>query len=267
MVLNVWDSIRNFFINLFTNVIWQNIFLLLAGILIGIIIGFIFYFIFFAISDKKAKPEKSVLTEEEKISKSNEVYDKIESFKQQHLEETKDYPISLKLKTIRKTSINLARDVAGIYYPKTYEKGLNDPKFKNEVFYEISMEEILILSSKVHDKIQAGLNKYKFTKKLKNYSIKSIVDKVEIKKEKSLEEQEKKQNKMPNPFLSKIKNMAMTGLGINRFFNYINKKISGIVLEAVGKEVAKAYSKNNFNEITKDKTSKKNKDSEVVVAK
>ena len=62
MFLNVWNSIRDFIVNLFSNIRWGNIFIFFMGIIVGFVIcGMIYLIIFFKSIKKDCYFSESVL--------------------------------------------------------------------------------------------------------------------------------------------------------------------------------------------------------------
>ena len=71
MILNIWESIGNFFKKLYLELSWTSIFVLLTGIIIGFIIFAAFYLVLILRGVKQAEKMQELLTSKEDIKKNH----------------------------------------------------------------------------------------------------------------------------------------------------------------------------------------------------
>lgn len=248
MVLNIWQSIRNFFINLFTNISWGNVFLLLTGIVIGFLICGIIYVIVVLQGIKKAENNYKKEADDEDLVKTTDVNNTIRGAKDRYKEEVKEYSMGQKIDCVKNISWDLINDIAKIYYPES--------KFP---IYELSIDEIIKLCFYITEKIDRVFEG-RIIGKAKNIKISHLMSFIEKKK---LVEDSKivKASKKAN--VGGIAKLASTALNfvnpaywvkkavIGTTLNIGSNKVANIIIDIVGQETAKVYSKNLFN--TNDK--------------
>lgn len=251
MLLNVWDSIRDFFVNLFSSVSWTSLLTLFTGIVIGILICLMVYLVFLFKSVKSKEKENSfdaskININNLNISKEEEaelIRKYIESSKSQFKEESEELSFSDKLNVLKDVSVNLAVDVAKIYYPKSQHPLL-----------ELSVDELIKLDYYIMQRVERIFEGkiLKHFKKIKVSFIMNMLDKKKMIEESKIVKTAKKLNvggigaviknalNIVNP-VHWVKKAAM-----NMTMEIAYNRIFGIVFEIVGEETAKIYSKNAF---------------------
>ena len=73
MFLNVWNSIRDFIVNLFSNIRWGNIFIFFMGIIVGFVICWMIYLNIFFKRIKKTSEINQKAYDEENVVKTEDV--------------------------------------------------------------------------------------------------------------------------------------------------------------------------------------------------
>lgn len=243
MILNIWESIRNFFSNLFTKVSWTSILLLLTGIVIGFIICGISYLIIVLTSIKKVdkKNEQIVYS----YTHKEDVNNFIRGAKDEYKEESEYLTFNQKIECIKNISFQLIKDIAKIYYP--------DSKYP---IYEISIEELIVLSRYITERIE-NVFQGRILKKVEKIKISTIFNFLDKKKQ---IEDSKIVKAAEKTHIGSIAKMASNVLNAVNPVHWIKKtmisgsinigtnKIANIIIDIVGNETAKVYSKNLFND-------------------
>lgn len=255
MILNVWQSIRNFFINLFSNINWGNFIFLLTGIGLGFIICGIIYLIILLKSIKKADKinKESFYTED--IVKTNETNKIIRGAKDQFKEEAKDYSLTQKIDCVKEISWLLIKDIAKIYYPES----------KYPV-YELTVDELIKLCYYITqrvDKVFQG----RILKMLRGFKVSQVIYIIDTKKKIEDTKIVKASKKMKLGGFFRLAGAALNVVNpvywIKKFMfstslNIGTNKIGDIIIDIVGQETAKVYSKHlftvndNIDEVIKD---------------
>lgn len=243
MILNVWESIRNFFSNLFTKVSWGSIFLLLTGIVIGFIICGISYLIIVLTSINKAGKKNDQI--QYSFTHQEDVNNFIRGAKDEYKEESETLTVNQKIECIKKICFQLINDIAKVYYP--------DSKYP---IYEISIEELIVLASYITERIE-NVFQGKILRKVEKIKISTIFNFLDKKKQ---IEDSKIVKAAEKTHIGSIAKMASNVLNAVNPVHWIKKtmisgsinigtnKIANIIIDIVGNETAKVYSKNLFND-------------------
>ncbi len=251
MLLNIWETIRDFFLNLFKSVSWGSVFTLITGMVIGILICLMVYLIALlknvqSIKNKNTFNSKDIQSNNLGISEEDEILlikKFIEASKNQFIDETNDVAFNEKLNLCKDVCIDLAVDIAKIYYPDSQHP-----------LCELSIDEIIKLDYYIMERIEKIFEGriLKLFKKVKISFIMNLLDKKKMIDDSKIVKAAKKLNvggvgtviksalNVVNPvyWIKKTSTKLTIDLGINQLFN--------IAIGIVGEETAKIYSKKAF---------------------
>lgn len=239
MYLGIVDSIRTFFRNLFSKFSYDNLVVLLLGAIIGALIAFFIYITVVLLSFKKE--EKKI-----QVSKSTIDLEKIERFvksaKNQFLSESDGKTTNEKIKDVGDISWNLINDIAREYFPKS--------KYP---IYELSIDELLTLNHYITNRVDS-LFKGTLVKPFKKLKLAYVLELLDMKKKIDENKAVKTASKLKTPWkvtwsVLNVFNPVywVNKLVISTSIIAITNKIGGIIIEVVGDETNKVYSKAVFN--------------------
>lgn len=252
MVLNVWETIKNFINNLFTNIPWSNIIIFLMGIIVGGIISGIIYLIIFFKSINKADKINQLTSFKENIVQTNDVNKLISGAKDQYKEETKDYGIVFKMEALKNIAWDLVKSIANVYYPDS-----------KHPIYELSIDELIKLCYYITERIDKVFQG-KILKNVRNFKISQIITIIETKKKIDDNKIIKASKKLNSSGLYKAASATLNIVNpvywarkivVSSSVNFGSNKIANIIIDIVGEETAKVYSKHLFvkeNNISED---------------
>lgn len=252
MVLNIWESIQKFFKDLFSAVSWGNLALLFTGIVIGVVICMMCYVIIVLQSIKKADKNNKLVKNEEDIIKTNETNKAIRGAKDQFKEEGKDYSVSQKIDCVKNISWTLIQDIAKIYYPES--------KYP---IYELSVDELIKLCYYITDRIDKVFEG-RIIRLVRGFKVSQVISLIDAKKKIDDNKIVKASKKVKAGAISKVATAALNivnpvywikKLMISSTLNIGTNRIADILLDIVGEETAKVYSKHLFtsnDEIDRD---------------
>lgn len=245
MILNIWETIGNFFKKLYLELSWTSVFVLLTGIVIGFIIFASFYLVIILRGVKQAEKMQELLTSKEDIKKNHMAKKVINAAQDRFIEEVEEYSLKQKLECTKDISFKLINDIAKVYYP--------DSKYP---LSEISIEEIIKLNQYIIERVEK-IFQNKFLRLLKGIKISRLMWVIDTKKEMDSNKLLKAAKKM------KLENAIPKVLNVLNIFNpayWTNKitlssidylvvnKVLLLLINIVGMETAKVYSKNLFEE-------------------
>lgn len=239
MQLDIIRAIRDFFSNLFGKLSFDNLLILLSGIVIGFILCFLIYLVIVVSSFRKE--EKDLMVPE--IEVDNEKIERlIRSAKNQFLEESASASTGQKLNDLKEISWNLIHDIAQVYFPES--------KYP---IYELSIDELMTLIHYITDRVDS-LFKGPILKPLKRIRISYILKIIDTKKKIDENKAVKTASKLKTPWKAAISVLNMFNpvywvrkLMISTTLVAVTNKIFGIVIDVVGEETNKVYSKSVFN--------------------
>lgn len=243
MFLNVWDTIKNFINNLFTNIPWNNIIIFLMGIIVGGILSVIIYLIIFLKSINKADKINQLTSFKEDIVQTNEVNKLISGAKDQYKEETKDYSIVFKIEALKNIAWDLIKSIADVYYPDS-----------KHPIYELSIDELIKLCYYITERIDKVFQG-KILKNVRNFKISQVIAIIEAKKKIDDNKLIKASKKLNSSGLYKVASSTLNIVNpvywvrkivVSSSVNYGSNKIANIIIDIVGEETAKVYSKHLF---------------------
>ena len=241
MFLNIFDSIRNFFKNMIENISFSSIVSLLFGVVLGILICFVVFLVLYSSSINKndKRKIKNIEVDDEKKALANAY---IQACKDEFSEESKDISLGSKLRIAKELAIELATNIALIFYPKS-----------KHPLAELSAEELIKLDYYIMERIEKELDK-PILRKLKRIRVSAFLNYSDAIKEVSDNKIVKQAKKMKIGGIGAIISNALhifdvgyfvrkTGIsialkGLNAFLNNF--------VTIVGEEVFKIYSKNIF---------------------
>ena len=219
---------------------WKVLVAMLIGIVIGMFMAATFYGILLLLSLKKS--ERKFGTPQEI---DQELIETINLIKKDYVNITSGFSPSEKLKVLGNTIMNTMKTVAQKYYP--------DSKYP---IYELNINELVILAHYITNRIDELFDK-NILKYFKNVSISQILKLLDVKKK---VEQNKavKAVKKVNPVvkvISGIVNYANPIYWIKKLLlggtiNVAVSKMSLLVIDIVGSETIRVYSKRLFSEET-----------------
>lgn len=245
--LGFFESIKNFFINIVDNITWTDLFVLLSGIIIGFILFSITYLIVVLNGIKKADKKHKQIIVNEDINKTDEVNKIIKDTKKLYHEESKDYIFNQKMEYLKDLSWQMMNDIAKIYYPES--------KYP---ISELSIDELIKLCYYITNRIDE-IFQGKFFKLTRNFKISQLMYIIDKKKQFDDNKIIRTSKKLK---VEKVYNVTKNILNIFNPAHWVRKlilgstldlgykKIANIVIDIIGNETAKVYSKNIFNNDT-----------------
>ena len=245
MFLDIWNSIRTFFYNMFEKFSLSSLFTLIFGIAIGILICLFVYVIYLVGSINKQEEDNKLKSNNDDIKEVDieKVKKNIKAIQDEYKEASSEMNATEKFKLVKELSVNLATNIALMFYPNS----------KHPLF-ELSVEELIKLNYYITNRIEHVIDGsvLKYFKKKKISLVLNILDKKrEIEDSKII----KSAKKMHIGGVASIIKNAINFLnpvyyakkaGINLTVNIGTDKIAKIIFEIVGEETAKIYSKNIF---------------------
>ena len=239
--MNLLRKLKEFFIELFGKFSFDNLLILFFGIVIGFFICLMIYLVFVFVSLKKG--ERKILSEKHEID-DEKIARLIRSARNLFIEEYANQTLGQKINAVRTISWNLINDIAKVYYPKS-----------NYPIYELSVDELIVLNHYITDRVNA-IFKGPVLSPLKKVKIANILKLFDIKKKIDDNVAVKTVNKL------KVPEILQTALAVLNIFNpayWVKKlminttllaasnKICTTIIDVVGEETNKVYSKSVFN--------------------
>lgn len=240
MFLNIFESISEYFGQVRETTRLDS----LVPLLIGVVIGFVLFVL--AYLTTVLTPIKK---EERKIIKLNKENDEIiqriiSNAKNQFIEESSTKPTSDKYEDLKDIAGTVIYDIAKVYYPNS-----------THPVYELSVDEMLILNHYITDKI-GEIFSGRVLKRLRNIKISSILNLLDIKKRYEENKLVKAANraKIPTIWKSVLATLNIINpvywlkkLLLDAPFVAASNKIALTILEIIGSETNKVYSKSVFS--------------------
>ncbi|MCK9471214.1 MAG: hypothetical protein WC006_07035 [Bacilli bacterium] len=240
MYLGIIEAIRTFFRNLFSKFQFDNLIVLIFGIVFGFLLCFLIYFTFVIASLKKE--EKKVEVNKENISMER-IERLIKSAKNQYLVDSATKSTAEKINDVKEISWELINAIAKEYFP--------DSKYP---IYELSIDELMMLNHYITNRVDS-LFKGPVLKPFKKLRIAYILKILDMKKKIDENKAVKAATKLNKPWkialsVLNVFNPAywVKKLMISTTLVAVTNKIGSLVIEVVGDETNKVYSKSVFNE-------------------
>lgn len=220
---------------------WSSVVILITGIAIGFVICAFIYLVIVLISLKKNEKDDIV----HKIDIENEELKRvIRSARNQYYEESSNSPLNQKIVDIRDISWRLINDISKLYYPKS-----------DYPIYELSIDEFMKLNHYITNRVDS-LFKGRILISFKKIKISQILKLIDLKKKIDENKIVKVAKKAKVPGLYKatmtvlnIFNPAywVKKLMINTTLSVGTNKIASTIIDIVGEETIKVYSKSVFD--------------------
>ena len=271
MFLNIFDSIRDFFKNMFENISFSSLIALIFGIAIGMLICLMVYLVYFLSSIKKQEKANKLNKEEIEgatkrgknapaIVDVEEIEKYINAAKDEYKEASIHMKVGAKVSLAKDIGVELASNIASLFYPKS-----------KHPLAELSIDELIKLDYYIMGRIEKIIDG-SILRLFKKGKISTILNFVDYKKQIDDNKIVKSAKKM---HIGGIASIIKSALNIVNPGYYAKKgtvkmtikfgldRIIGIIFEIIGEEVAKIYSKNVFS--IEDKTEKMIKDINEVI--
>jgi len=242
MYLNIFTDLKDLIAKIVNQFSWTDLFILLTGVIIGFVICAISYLVIVLLSLKKNENE----VKQTRVDISDEeIKKKIRSAHNEFYENSGNAPVNQKVLDVRNISWDLINEIAKLYYPKS-----------EYPIYELSIDEMLVLTHYITNRVES-LFKGKVLKSLKKIKISQIIKVLEIKKKIEENKIVKAANKVKLPTLYKatmsVLNIFNPGywvkkIMINTTLSIGTNKIAATIIDIIGEETTKVYSKSVFNE-------------------
>lgn len=242
MILNLWTFIREDFDNLFTSTPYKGIFVLITGVMLGILLTAVVYAVLLVRGARKKQKKIQLNFDENKIQREL-VLETIKSTQNEYDEMSSELTLNGRLEELKTIAPELIEDIAKIYYP--------DSKYP---FAELSVEETIELCKDIIERVDKLFN----TKILKNFKTMHISKVVYVLDKKKAIEKKKVTKGVKILKLEPVRKTIMSVINaVNPIFwarKGITKvsleigidQIMNMIIEIIGEETAKVYSKNLF---------------------
>ena len=239
MILSKIDDFTNsIFHDLNGNFNWKVLVAMLIGISIGMLLAASIYAIMLLFSLKRSEKKICDIKEIDE-----ELLETIKLIKKDYINITSGFNASEKMKVLGNTIMNTIKMVAQKYYPES-----------NHPIYELNINELIVLAHYITDRIDQvfdkGLLKY-----LKNMSISKVLTILDLNKKVQSNKVVKTVKKV-NPLVKVVKSIANVANPIHwvkkllfgGILGTVLNRTSLMVIDIVGSETVKVYSKRLFNE-------------------
>ena len=246
MVLNIFEDVGNYFKNFFTQNLLGNLLTLFFGILIGFLLTLLIYVIVVLVEIKKASKEYEIVNIDDKNKKIQECID-LALVKYDDIVNNLDYIDNKEhFSEARQIAIDMVISISKIYYP--------DSKYS---FGEISVEELMQLIRYILDRIDELFINHRFLRIFKKVTISFVLNVLgwidKVNNNKVMKGIRKYNIDDGASFFLKIKNSINPVYWIRRgmmkqLFRKGLPKMIRIVIEIIGNETAKVYSKSLFDD-------------------
>lgn len=246
IITKVDDFFTSLFDKLSETISWSTFVILLVGIIIGFVLASTIYGIYMLACLKKT--EKSRKDKALNNVSSDEIKAHIDEIKEKFILNIEGLSTREKFEELGYTLFETMNVVAGMYYP--------DSKYP---LYELSIEELILLLRYVSDRIDTMFNK-PFLRPFKKMTASQIFKFIDMRRQMS----EKKIVKViTNKKTHRIKDIVLGTLNLLNPVYWLRKIIMGttintairkaclIVIDIVGEETNKTYSKSIFDKESK----------------
>lgn len=228
----------NWFTDIFTKFDWANLFSFIVGMVFGFLICLLVYALIIVTDIKKQDKKASKVVIKVDDEKVNAL---INNEKNRYKLEASSLKASDKVKTLSECITELVYDIAKTYFPES----------KHPV-YELTVEEIINLDYYIMHRIEEVFDR-KVVKKIKKLRLVTIFNMID--KKKAIEENKavKAASKVAKPakgiwnFLKVINPVKLVKKGlVDAPINLLMNKIAIAIVDIVGDETSKVYSKSVF---------------------
>lgn len=244
MLFTFFDKLREAIISIIENINFSSVLTLITGIIIGFVLCAVIYICLVLSAFKK----EGVVQDTTVINVDNEVIMKlIQSSKNEYIEDSANLSTNSKLNLVKEISFRLINDIAKVYYPDS-----------NYPIYELNIDELIVLCHYITDRINS-IFKGPILSHMKRLKVSQVVKIIDFKKKIDENKLVKAANKAKVPKilsgLSKVINIInpvywVQKLMIETTMSIATKKISLLIIDVIGEETTKVYSKSVFNKET-----------------
>lgn len=251
MFANFFQTVQEWLTRLFEHISFINVFTFITGIVFGIILSGLIYLIIIMTSIKR---EQRFINKCDTTVCDDDIRKVILSAQNVYREEAMSLNTSEKLTFIKNISWDLINDIAKLHYP--------DSKYP---IYELSIDELLMLNHYITKRIE-HIFEGKFLHKAKKVKISTIVKYMDMKKK--IDENKLVKVAQTTTHSKVVKVLFATLNSLNPVF-WMKKlftsailpagmnKIATLIIDIVGEETKRVYSKNAFIEDEVDTEMKK----------
>lgn len=242
MYLSFFSLIKEWLGKLIDKISWFNLIPFITGLILGLILGGLIYLIIIMTSVKR---EQRVILKNEIDVSDDEVKKAILSAQNLYKEDALKLSTNEKITAIRKISWNLIHDIAQMHYPES-----------SYPIFELSVDEIFMLNYYITKRLE-GIFSGRMLRKTKKLKIATIVKTLDMKKKidenKIVKATAATTRSKPVRILLTVANSINPAFWAKKLFTgailpaTVNK-IANIVIEIVGEETKRVYSKNAFLE-------------------
>lgn len=238
MILNILHDIRDFFYQLFSKFELGDLLILLFGVLIGFLLFGMGYVLIVMFTLKKQSKEYNIVLDQVETEKIQRI---INNAKNEYMVDYAPLGANQKLLAIKDLSWQIITDIASVYYPESPYP-----------VYELSIEELMLLNHYITDRLNdvfAG----KMMGLFKRVKISQILRLLDFKKKVDEQKMVQLAAKYKVPTILKSV-MAVVNLFnpvywvkkmvISSTLEFTTNKVATVILEVVGNETNKVYSKN-----------------------
>lgn len=240
MFLDIISFIRTFFRNLFSKFSYDMLIVLLFGIVFGFILFSLLYLLLVFSSLKKEERKMKIETDEDFDERIRHL---IVSAKNEFLVDKGNKSTAERITDARDISWGLINSIAKEYFPKS----------KYPV-YELNITELIELNHYITNRIDSMFSGRVLTH-FKKFKIAQIINIIDTKKKLDETKAAKAASKLkkPSKFIFSVLNVFnpvywVKKLLISTTIGAIINRMGGIIIEVVGDETNKVYSKAVFNE-------------------
>lgn len=242
MILNFFQILKEWFTILFENISWTNVLTFITGIVFGIILSGLVYLILLMISIKKQ--EKTIVKCQSEVD-DEQIKKAIIAAKNIYNEQASQATTDIKLIAIKNISWDLIQDIAKLHYPEA--------KYP---IYELSVDELLMLNHYITNRIE-HIFEGKVLKLFRKMKLSTIVGALETKKKieenKLVKAAQVATRSKPVKVMLGIVNIVNPKYWASKFLNSTiipaaMNKIATLIIEIVGQETRRVYSKNAFSD-------------------
>lgn len=230
------------YLNVFTDIInnfdWANLIAFAVGMVFGFLLCLLIYALIVLTDIKKEDKKASKVVIKVDDEKVNTL---IENEKNRYKLEASSLKASEKIKTLSDCSWDLVQDISKVYYPES-----------NHPVFELTVEELINLDYYIMHRIEEVFDKkvLKKIKKLRLVTILNILDKKKAIEETKVAKAASKASKPAKSFWNFLKIFNPVALVkktmVDAPFNALMNKIVLAIIDIVGDETAKVYSKSVF---------------------
>lgn len=243
-VKDIDDFFTSFFEELAMRFTWQTLIILLTGMLLGFVICSTIYGVLILIS---LNSKKSIRVDKELNidTDENKIIEDIEMIKRKFIEQTNGLSVKERFETLGTSLYETINVVASSYYPHS--------KYP---LYELSISELILFLRYVSYRVEEIFDK-PVLRPFKNMTISQIIKIIDVQKKIN---ENKVVKTISNPTTNKVRKIVMGFLNYANPVYWIKKLVMGgtiniatrkiclIIIDIVGDETNKTYSKTIFNQ-------------------